>query len=63
MLINYLQFSDARLVSCTLKAFAVQPLIIVADSNRKVGSVLTDFQQIHQDLAIVDIVDLEDAGL
>lgn len=63
MLIYNLQFSYARFVSCTLKAFTVQSLIIVADCNREVGSVLADLQQIHQDLAIIDIVDLEDAGL
>lgn len=62
MLIHYLQFSYARFVSYTLKACTVQSLIIVADCNREVGSVLADFQQIYQDLAIIDIVDLEDTG-
>lgn len=59
--INDLQASDIRLVLGALKAFAVQPLVIIADCKREVRSILADLQQIQQDLAIVDIVNLEDA--
>ena len=63
ILIDYLQISDARLVFCALKALPVQSFVVVADGKRELRGILADLQQIQQHLAIVDIVDLEDADL
>ena len=63
ILIDDLQISDARPVLCALKAMTVQSFVVVADGKRELRGILADLQQVQQHLAIVDVVDLEDADL